>query len=229
MTSNGPMVNDRYIANTSPNAAPPGPAAAADSPRLQVKVLRVPRLSSSLSAIFLYVVIVVFALCVGIAAAVMTYDLFDPQTYSTLGTVAATASAVVVIVGISALGIKSVEGSRLRALRRKRPGRWQRLTRICARPDAAKRAPHRLLEHAVLTTNDMSRAMHRVTQIELYTPSNASLIVPVSNEVVFVASRGKSRAVACTGLASWALLAGWISRAETPSMQKLRTLLDPPA
>lgn len=63
--------------------------------------------------------------------------------------------------------------------------------------------------------------------VELLTHENASLIVPNRSGSVTVLKDSDILKFSASSLASWCILAGWISTARTPTLKEVRTLLDP--
>ncbi len=64
-------------------------------------------------------------------------------------------------------------------------------------------------------------------RVRLYTPKNSSLLLDLSGGRAMVLDGGETITFRATRLASWGILAGWISTARAPTFEEIDSLLDP--
>jgi len=70
-----------------------------------------------------------------------------------------------------------------------------------------------------------SRLWRRGHRAELITPAQSPLIIDMRSEMVYLLHGRSIRSYACLDGTAWAVAAGWMSRARTPTMAEVRAFL----
>ena len=133
--------------------------------RIRLRDITWPRRKTSVVVIIFQVIISLLSVVVSLLVGILVFDFVRGRVPSGWEGPVAVASALGVIVGLTALGFYIIEWERLEGVRRRRWLRWKRLCRLVTWPDALARCPHRVFEHAVLKTGSLSKAVKRVGKL----------------------------------------------------------------